>query len=301
MNMLSTITQKASVAALATFASASVWSQATWDWGGTCDPVTCVVATTVGSTVYNVKSTVSAWSSGAYSSNFTPGGVNDVDPYGLGIKSNNSAENTTSPNHAIDNVTSSGHGYEVLGISFTNNANNSPMAVNLSQVAAAWTYTDSDAMIFRWDGDISGGAPSPGMTTFSPNELPSTVNTSMNGWTLVTTGQFNTGSCSSSAGTCGSLGNTANSTDNPDKYSSYWLVSTYMTSGASGNNDGFKVKTFTASVCQYSISNGQACTAPPPPPTQGTPEPGTLTLALASGLGAWMIRRRRTAEHAQVQ
>jgi hypothetical protein len=233
--------------------------------------VTCSVTGATGT----VTATVSAFGAETLSGNFQGATVRDVDPYGLGITS--AGENTNSPNHAIDNFKAYASGYggtsssgganeaEVLAINFS-------QAVSLTNVAVAWTYSDSDAMIFRWDG---AGAPS-SLTSITPDSLPTALNSTSSGWTLVQAGQFSTSSNQLSIG--------------GGAFSSHWLVSTALGS-LSGNNDAFKVSAFTGDVCKYTLTGGLC----KPPSTGGgpVPEPGTLALTAAAFLGGVVLRRRK--------
>lgn len=257
-------------------AAGSASAQATWNWGSgtpSCDPYTC----TVGTPPNDVTATVSGWGAETAGSNFVKGSVNDVDPSGLGVMSKDASgsnENTNSPNHSIDNFKAYQNGNtsdsstggavyaEVLAIEFTK-------AVSLTQVATAWTHSDSDAMIFRWD--LGGTA---NLANVKASDLPTsgigTAAGTKNGWTLVAAGQFST---------TGSLSFTS------ALYSSYWLVSTALgQTNGDANNDGFKVVSFTGNVC----SNGNC----QPGQSSGVPEPGTLALAAAALLGGLGSRRR---------
>ncbi len=261
----------------------STWS-GTWDWNLPCDPATCSVTGATGT----VTATVSAYGAESASGSFAAASIYNGSNSYLGITS--AGENTTNPNHSIDNFrlnnpgstcstcSQGGADYaEALQINFN-------QAVNLTQVAVSWTSTDSDAMIFRWDG-----AGNPDLLTTTPTGGNGLL---AKGWTLVSSGQF-----SATAGAAGQLAVVTN----PDVYSSYWLVSTALsqtnaTSGAgktNTNNDGFKVSSFAGNIyCSGTIDNG-VCKPPGSGGGQQVPEPGTLALAAAAFLGLTATRRRQ--------
>jgi hypothetical protein len=260
----------------------STWS-GTWNWAAPCDPATCKVT---GPTGTEVTATVSAYGAETAAGYFANAAIyTDTSSNYLGITS--AGESTTSPNHAIDNFRKNGATStcttcasggadvaEALLINFT-------QAVALTQVAVSWTWNDSDALIFRWDG-----AGAPDLLTTAPASLPITTGSLSSkvgsGWTLVRSDQFSTAGVNSA----GSLGFANN------VYSSYWLVSTALTSG---NDDGFKVSAFTGSVCSGQInSSGQCSSGSNSGGNSGTvSEPGTLALAAAAFVGLTQVRRRK--------
>jgi hypothetical protein len=259
--------------------SGAALAQSTWTWDGSaCNAPSCTAAS-------GVTATVSGYGAETSSSAFVLGSVRDNDPYGLGITSKDASgsnENTNTPNHSIDNFrgstststtnsTTGGAAYaEALAVNFS-------QAVSLTQVAVDWTSTDSDAMIFRWDGAANPGA----LSSYTANQLPTVLGGSgsgtASGWTLVSSGQFAAN---------GNQLSFANSL-----YSSYWLVSTALgQASGSTNNDGFKLQTFTGNTCAYAVVGGEC--KPPSGGGGSVPEPGTLALAAVAFLGLSVNRRR---------
>jgi hypothetical protein len=186
---------------------------------------------------------------------------------GLGIISRDpdGTDETTStgvPDHAIDNNSYPGaDNAELVHLSFSK-------AVDLSNVAVSWTYTDSDALIFRWNS-----ATGPTVTDYTPSSLPTALGQTLNGWTLVAANAFAGYNTSGNSGSINVSGTA---------YSSHWLVSTAFGLGGDGKVDAFKLSAFTAAVC----TNSHATCTPGTPQTGGNvPEPGTLWLAALAVLG----------------
>jgi len=267
MNSKSILSGSGALAGLALLAlSGPVSADSTWYTTGCADgSKTCTY------TADGVVLNVTAYSSDASNVNFSNSGsaLSTLEQWtgGIGVISadpNDSDESSGSyqPDHAIDNDMYPGADYnEMVHLSFS-------AAVDLASVTAGWTYTDSDAMIFRWNDSTTG----PTVSDYSPNELPTSVNGTSSGWTLVAASAFAGYNTSGQSGTI----NIANSA-----FSSHWLVSTAF-GGASDGKDGFKLKSFTAAI---------------KPPDQGgsVPEPGTLSLALLGALGWFGSKRLKGA------
>ena len=231
---------------------------------------------TCSSTAGGVTMTATAYSADSDSTKFsnTNGAYTTLEKWtgGIGIISSdpgNGDESSDSfqPDHAIDNDPVPGADYsEMVHLRFTT-------AVDLSSVTAGWTHTDSDAMIFRWNDAID-----PTVTNYSPSQLPSSLNGTSSGWSLVAHSQFAAGANSSGDHSIG-ITNTA--------YSSHWLVSTAFL-GALDGIDGFKLKSFTG------CANGDpTCT---PGGGGGVPEPSSIALAALALVGVARSRRVRRAE-----
>lgn len=259
------------VGSLPAFAS-DTWS-GTWDWSVPCNPTTCSVTggPAPGTTV---TATISAWGALELSSNYTGAEFYSGSSSYLGITSDDETRSETSnePHHAIDNVVNTGcradgsncgGKSEMLAIEFT-------QAVDLSQVAVSWTWNDSDAQIWRWDGGASG----PGLlSNYTPNQLEGGTS----GWTLVKAGQFSA---------------SGNKLDvDGSVFSSYWMVGTDI----GGTNDAFKIKTFTADVCKYTLQGGLCKQPTTTPGNNQVPEPTSLALAAVALAGLGLRRRRSRA------
>jgi hypothetical protein len=247
-------------------------AESTWQMGG-CGANGTQTQCSV--TSDGVTATVTAYSSdpdgngGKFSNSGASGTTFQQYGAGLGIISKDptpgaTPESTSTgvPDHAIDNKGYPGaDNAELVHLSFSK-------AVDLSNVAVSWTYTDSDALIFRWNS-----ATGPTVTDYSTSSLPTAVGQTLNGWTLVAANAFAGYNTWGSGGSIGVSGTA---------YSSHWLVSTAFGLGGDGNVDAFKLSAFTAAVC----TNSHATCTPGTPDTGGNvPEPGTLWLAALAVLG----------------
>jgi hypothetical protein len=247
----------------------AVWSAAhadsTWSLAGNCATGSSVCTHSSG----GVTMTARAYAADTATSAFVTGSADAVfanhGTAGIGIYSRTPGyaleDGTTAPDHAMDNDTSPGADFsELVHLSFST-------SVDLASVAAGWTHSDSDAMVFRWTGTTA-----PTLTSFTPQQVQAG-----NGWTLVASSSFS----------AGSLGiNQAG-----DSYSSHWLVTTAF-GGASDGTDGFKLKTFTGAICTYTSGAG-GCTNTPPGGGGQASEPGSLALAAMAALSFAGLRRRK--------
>ena len=218
-----------------------------------CDPSTCTVGgVTATVSGYGAESTVRA----------SEGRVNDVDTSGLGVTSKDnstlagSEQTKTRQPESLDrqlqgsykssttDFDTGGAAYaEVLAIKFSK-------AVSLTQVAVAWTSTDSDAMIFRWDG-----AGAVDLATFTgrsqlPSQLPGItqrMDAGVGGAVLRERrrhAELQRAACIRAIG---------------------WSARRWARAiRGSKNNDGFKVSTFTGNICVTHRPTASASRPPTP-------------------------------------
>lgn len=174
--------------------------------------------------------------------------------YGLGVVNRYENPSATGP-HASDNQ----YGTDAVRLSFSS-------AVTLTSVGVGWVGGDSDLSLLAWTGT---GAPG----DIAGTTLTGTAGTSslLNGWTVV--GNYaNTGSLPGKLATVSS-----------SIYSSYWLVSAY--NSAFGAGAGLDASTKDYFKLLAVAGNTQ-------PPSNQTPEPGSLVL-LGVGLLSMVASRHR--------
>lgn len=301
------------VAAVSLMAATGASAQGTWNLGTTSTNASaCNVSASsclagngqaggagIG-TLSGISATMTAYSNwnGTAIGNFTAASLTENDTSGYGARS--TGESSSAPHHAFDNISSAtaatGGTQEFMLISFGSDK------VNLSSLQIGYSQNQADMSIYRWDGNAADVT---GTTLNGSWSLVSSMDAWNNGAACTNPNgsggckQFNAGSGLVSGGTA-----------NLDKYSSWWLISTYMggaaTHGLDGSkNDSFKLLSFTATLCADTLSggstggtggaatngNGSTCG-----PSQGSaPEPGSLALVGLALSGVYAVRRRPLA------
>lgn len=269
MNTFYRTTRVFALAATSMLGSSLAFGQSTWDLDK------CIGGVAAECTRGGVTITPTAYQAGA-SGNIFGATFNAAVGYsGIYSGSGSTLESgSTAPGHAVDNWTGGaglGNPYEIVYLTFS-------QAVDLNSIASTgWTHSSGDADFQVWRWSLTG-TPS-ALTGYTPGALEA-------GWVSVTlrNGSVVSGDFKE---------NSTQSISDGTWFSSYWLITTPLSGGAS--NDAFKLGSISSASapCVGQGSNGSGGCAPSAP--GGVPEPTSIAMVLLAGIAATTVRRRRRA------
>lgn len=265
--------------------SGTGYAATTWDLQSNCVASNGLTSSTCTGTASNIKLEGYSTGTGTATVNnptsgttFAAAKLYNYDPNGLGIVAVNEQSAPTGP-HAMDN----GFGTDAMLLDFSSAFSN---GVNLTGLTIGWNGTDTSATSRNCVVGTTNCSGSETQLTYNDSDISVLAKTATGTLTLA-----GLGSGWQLIGNYGNVGSGSNfEAISTNVSSSYWLISAYSSTlfGSStcttancndSNVDSFKIVSIAGNVT-------------PPPPSNQTPEPGTLALVGVALFGILAMRRR---------